>query len=95
MLDCAVTPEMTFFNGLMSQMTNDGPYMGIVICQCTDSLQTQVRAEDEYEAKSANYDSIWFIKSLKKVISGVTAQSNIYHSLFHALKDFHKIRQQC
>jgi len=48
---------------------------GIVIGQCTDTLQEQIRAEDEYETNSSNYDSIWLIKTLKKVISGVTAQS--------------------
>ena len=74
--------------------SNMASLWGIVIGQCTDSLQEQIRAEDEYETNSSNYDSIWLIKTLKKVISGVTAQSNIYHSLFHALKDFYNIRQQ-
>lgn len=74
--------------------SNMASLWGIVIGQCTDSLQEQIRAKDEYETNSSNYDSIWLIKTLKKVISGVTAQSNIYHSLFHALKDFYNIRQQ-
>jgi len=74
--------------------SNIASLWGIVIGQCTDSLQEQVCAEDEYETNSSNYDSIWLIKSLKKVISGITAQSNIYHSLFHALKDLYNIQQQ-
>ena len=45
--------------------SNMASLWGIVIGQCTDSLQEQIRAEDEYETNSSNYDSIWLIKSLK------------------------------
>ena len=51
-----------------------------------------MKAEEEYE--SHLYDAVWLLKTLKKVISGVTQQSNVYHSTFHALKDLYKMRQK-
>ena len=65
---------------------------GIVMEQCSGLLQQYVKAEEEYE--SHLYDTVWLLKTLKKVISGVTQQSNVYHSTFHALKDLYKMRQK-
>ena len=61
--------------------SNMASLWGIVIGQCTDSLQEQIRAEDEYETNSLNYDSIWLTKALKKVFSGVTAIQHMSFSI--------------
>jgi hypothetical protein len=40
------------------------------------------------------YNPVWLLQTIKKVISGVTHQSNLYHTAFHVLKDFYRMRQK-
>ena len=72
--------------------SNMAALWGIVMGQCSGSLQQHVKAEEEYE--SHMYDAVWLLQTLKRVISGVTQQSNVYHLTFHALKDLYKMRQK-
>ncbi len=60
--------------------------------QSSGSLQQQIKAEEEYAEHM--YDSVWLLQTTKKVISGVTQQSNVYHSTFCALKDLYNLRQK-
>ena len=72
--------------------SNMAALWGIVMGQCSGSLQQHVKVKEDYE--SHLYDAVWLLQTLKKVISGVTQQSNVYHSTFHALKDLYKMRQK-
>ena len=58
---------------------------GLIMGQCSSALQQHIKAEEGYYQNQ--YNPIWLLKTVKKVISGVTHQSNRYHSAFHALKD--------
>ena len=72
--------------------SNMAALWGVVMGQTSGSLQQQVKAEEDYGGHL--YDPVWLLQTLKKVISGVTGQSNIYHSTFHALKDLYTLRQK-
>jgi len=72
--------------------SNMAALWGVIMGQCSGSLQQHVKAEDEYKAHM--YDAVWLLQTLKKVTSGVTHQSNVYHSTFHALKDLYMMRQK-
>ena len=66
----------------------------IIIGQYTPALQEELRAEEDYEAKAVEYDSIWLLKTLQKVTAGVNKTTNAYYSLFYALKGFFTIKQR-
>jgi len=81
-VELLLTSELTdYTKRAVLAKSNMASLWGIVIGQYADSLQEQIRAEDEYETNSSNYDSIWLIKTLKKVISGVTAIQHISFSI--------------
>ena len=65
---------------------------GIILGQCIGSLQQHIKAEDDYDQHL--YDAVWLLQTLKKVIARATNQSNVYHLVFHALKDLYKMRQR-
>ena len=65
---------------------------GLIMGQCSSALQQHIKAEEGYDQNQ--YNPIWLLKTVKKVISGVTHQSNRCHSAFHALKDLFKMRQR-
>jgi len=72
--------------------SNMAALWGIIMGQCSGSLHQHLKVEEDYEGHL--YDSVWLLQTISKVISGVTHQSNIYHSTFHALKDLYKMRQR-
>ena len=57
------------------------------------ALQEELRAEEAYNVRTADYDSIWLLKTLQKVTAGVNKTTNSYYSLFNALKEFYTIKQ--
>lgn len=67
---------------------------GIVIGQCTPMLQEELRAEEDYDIKSSEYDSIWLLKTLQRVTAGINKTTNVYYSLLHALEEFYTIKQR-
>jgi len=72
--------------------SNMAALWGLVMGQCTLGLQQVVKAEEGYDDNV--YNPVWLLNTIKKVISGVTHQSNIYHTAFHVLKDFYRMRQK-
>jgi hypothetical protein len=51
-----------------------------------------IKAEEGYDDNI--YNPVRLLKTTKKVITGVTHQSNLYHTAFHVLKDFYRMRQK-
>ena len=45
---------------------------GIIIGQYTTVLVEAIRAEHSYEDKEEVYNSIWLLRTIKKIVSGVT-----------------------
>ena len=72
--------------------SNKAALWGLIMGQCSNSLQQVVKAEDGYDGNV--YNPVWLLNTIKKVISGVTHQSNLYHTAFHVMKDFYKMRQK-
>ena len=67
---------------------------GIIIGQCTTVLVEAVRAEQDYEDKAEVYDSIWLLRAIKRIVSGVTTSSNEYHTAFTSIRDFYRLKQK-
>mmetsp|Transcript_34589 Transcript_34589/g.42304 ORF Transcript_34589/g.42304 Transcript_34589/m.42304 type:complete len:126 (-) Transcript_34589:662-1039(-) len=55
--------------------SNMAALWGIIMGQCSVSLQKYLKVEEDYE--NHLYDSVWLLETIKKVILGVTHQSNV------------------
>ena len=45
---------------------------GIILGQRTKALVENLRAEHDFEAQQNNYNAIWLLKSIKRVVHGIT-----------------------
>lgn len=72
--------------------TNLAALWGHIMGQCSSALQQHIKAEEGYDQNQ--YNPIWLLRKAKKVVSGVTHQSNRYHSDFNALKETFNMRQK-
>ncbi len=66
---------------------------GVIWGQCTSALQSEMMGDLEYKAKSADFDCVWLLLTLKLLSAGMDKNSNTYVSTFHALKGFYTLRQ--
>ena len=73
--------------------TNMAKLWSIIKDQCSYSLREELRAETDYLTKESSYDVIWLLNALQRLTSGITDTNNRYYSIYHATKDFYKIRQ--
>lgn len=65
---------------------------GIIMGQCSGSLNQHIKAEEDYESNLD--DLVWLLKTLKRVILGVMHQLNINCTTGHTWKDLYKTRQK-
>ena len=61
---------------------------------CTDGVQTQVKADPEYGAKSKIFDHKWLFEKVKKAVSGLDSKVNLRVSLHSTMINFLLIKQQ-
>ena len=66
---------------------------GIIIGQCTKALVADIRAEHDYEKKEEEFDSIWLLKTIKRIVHGVTSSSNDYHTAYCSIRDLYRLKQ--
>ncbi len=67
---------------------------GIVHGQCTPALQEELSGDPEYAQKSADFDSIWLLRTLQKITAGANKTTNAYVSAFKANKAMYNTCQQ-
>lgn len=86
--------EMSQFAKKRSQLKeNMAKLWGVILGQCTKALVEALRAEHDFEQEQATYNSIWLLKSIKRIAQGVTTSSNTYHTAFCAMRDFYRTKQ--
>ena len=66
---------------------------GIIIGQCTKALIADIRAEHDYEKREEAFDSIWLLKTIKRIVHGVTSSSNDYHTAYCSIRDLYRLKQ--
>mgnify|MGYP006888611105 CR=1 FL=1 len=88
------TQEMSQFAKKRSQLKeNMAKLWGVILGQCTKALVEALRAEHDFEQELVQYNSIWLLKSIKRIAQGVTTSSNTYHTAFCAMRDFYRTKQ--
>ncbi|GFH56608.1 predicted protein [Chaetoceros tenuissimus] len=86
--------QMAIFSKKMDVTTSNMTTLwGIIIGQCTKALVADIRAEHDYEDKAEAFDSIWLLKTIKRIVHRVTASSNDFHTAFCSIKNLYKFRQ--
>ena len=86
--------EMNQFSKQKSLLReNMAKLWGIILGQCTKALVENLRAEHDFEIQQNDYNAIWLLKSIKRVVHGVTTSSNPIHTAFTATRDFYRTRQ--
>ena len=74
--------QMAIFSKKMDvTASNMTTLWGLIIGQCTKALVADIRAEHDYEDKAEAFDSIWLLKTIKRIVHGVTASSNDFPTI--------------
>ena len=66
---------------------------GVVVGQCTESLQAELAGDEEYDVKSRAYDAIWLLKTLKNLSAGLNKSVSPFQGLVNSLTGFYTLRQ--
>ena len=61
---------------------------------CTESLQTMLRADSEFELKSKTLDHKWLFEKVKTIVSGLDTKVNLRVSLHDVMFNFILLKQQ-
>ena len=54
---------------------------GIVFGNCTESVQTMIRTDSEYEEKAKTFDYAWLLQKVKTIVPGLDTKVNLRVSL--------------
>jgi hypothetical protein len=73
--------------------SNMNKIYGIVKGQCSHSLRTVLKQEDDYEQKDKEHNILWLLEHLKSITSGLDSKSNKRCNLFDAILVFITMRQ--
>ena len=65
----------------------------IVFGNCTDSVQTMIKTDSEYEEKSKTFDYAWLFEKVKTIASGLDTKVNLRVSLHDAMLNFMLLKQ--
>jgi len=82
-----------FFDREDTLTKNKIKLFGLVLGQCTPALKSTIKSEQDYEQKSAIFDSLWLMLKLKKTTAGVELKANPALSLHEQLMIFFNTRQ--
>ena len=62
--------------------------------QCTSALQSEIKSIDDYDVHAATYDTLWLLKTVKRVSSGVVTRGNGYSNMLNVIsRFFHEVYQ--
>ena len=65
----------------------------LVYGNCTDSVRTMVKTDDNYESKSLIFDHEWLFKKVKMIVSGLDTKVNLRVSLHAAMLNYMLMKQ--
>ena len=66
---------------------------GIIWGQCSNSLQSNVKGQDEFDEAYDTLDTLWLVKALKKALSGIDNKSDPRLVLHKALSELYHLKQ--
>ena len=62
--------------------------------QCTPALQAELEADPEFSKNRTKYDSLWLLKTCKKLIASIDSRGNPYYNAYQVMMDFNKLYQR-
>ena len=65
----------------------------LVYGNCTDSVRTMLKTDDDYESKSQSFDHSWLFKKVKMIVSGLDTKMNVRVSLHAAMLNYMLMKQ--
>ena len=65
----------------------------VIYGNCTESVQTMLKADEEYEVKSIDFDYVWLLEKAKIIVSGLDTKVNLRVSLHDAISNYMLIEQ--
>ena len=48
---------------------------GIIFGQCTESLKSEIKGDDDYQEKEMDSDTLWLIKMIKQISAGINTKN--------------------
>ena len=66
----------------------------LIYGNCTESVQTMLKADEDYEEKSKEFDYAWILEKVKMIVSGLDTKVNLRVSLHDAISNYMLIKQQ-
>ena len=73
--------------------TNLKKVYSLIYGNCTDWVQTMLKADNEYEDESKKFDYKWLFKKVKSIVSGLDTKVNLRVSLHAEMLSFINMRQ--
>ena len=61
---------------------------GVVFGNCTESVQTMIQTDSEFEEKSKKFDHTWLFEKVKMIVSGLDTKVNLRASLYDVIINF-------
>eukprot|EP00957_Ditylum_brightwellii_P142277 10839262-Ditylum_brightwellii.AAC.1 len=55
---------------------NMGKLYGIMMGQCTESLKSDIKGEDDYEDAEIDSNVLWLLQTIKKIFAGIHTKKN-------------------
>ena len=82
-----------FVKNLNTVKSNLKKIYSLVYGNCTEGVQTMLKADSDYEVKSQNFDYEWLFKKVKAIVSGLDTKVNLRVSLHSAMTNFINMKQ--
>ena len=82
-----------YVKDLKTMKSNLKKIYNLVYGNCTDSVQTMLKAEDDFEAKSKVFDCEWIFLKVKMIVSGLDTKVNLRVSLHTAILNYMLLKQ--
>ena len=73
--------------------TNLKKIYNLMYGNCTDSVRTMLKTDEDYESKSLIFDHRWLFKKVRMIISGLDTKVNLRVSLHEAILNFMLMKQ--
>ena len=82
-----------YVKDLKTMKSNLKKMYNLVYGNCTDSVQTMLKAENDFEVKSKVFDYKWIFLKVKLIVSGLDTKVNLRVSLHTAISNYMLMKQ--
>ena len=60
---------------------------GIVMGQCTESLKSEIKGEDDYEDAEMDSNALWLMQTIKRISAGINTKKNEVQAYVNKIRD--------